>query len=88
MQNPTPDEMTKMIEAIFTKTDSFRTQHGLDAPADKVGFIELLRLVFNQDDQGKAIFQSMDDTIFEVLYDMYKSRQTNEARYEVDSAFD
>ena len=85
MQNPTPDDMNKMIEAIFAKTDSFRANHNLEPPADKVGFIELLRLVFEQDDQGSAIFQSMDDAIFDVLYDMYKSRQTSETRFEVDS---
>ena len=87
MQNPTPDDMNKIIEAIFAKTDSFRAANGLDAPADKIGFIELLRLVFEQDEQGKAIFQTMDEALFDVLYDIYKSRQTNEARYELNSDF-
>lgn len=86
MDNPTPDDMTKMIEAIFAKVDGFRVAHNLAPPADQVGFIELLRLVFEQDDQGKAIFQAMDDAVFNVLYDMYQSRQTNETSFEVDES--
>ena len=29
MQNPSPEQMRDMIEALFAKTDEFRAQHDL-----------------------------------------------------------
>jgi hypothetical protein len=73
-ENPTPEQMRDMIEAIFAKTDQFRASHDLDPPGDLVGFTELLRLVFGDDAAGQAIFASFDEQLLSALWDMYQKR--------------
>ena len=75
-QNPTPDQMQEMIEAIFAKADQLLSANDLPAPGDQAGFTELMRLVFDGDDAGQAIFASMDGALLELLFDMYRKRQT------------
>lgn len=72
--NPTPEQMRDMIEALFAKTDQFRAIHQLDPPGDLTGFTELLRLVFSDDDAGKAIFASFEDKLLAELWKMYQTR--------------
>ena len=74
IDNPTPEQMTNMIEAIFAKTDDLLNYNDLSPPGDLIGFIELLRLVFNDDDAGRAIFNSFDEKLLETLWEMYKKR--------------
>ena len=74
-QNPTPDQMQDMIEAIFAKADQLLTANDLQKPADQTGFNELMRLVFDGDEAGQAIFSSMDEALLELLFDMYNKRQ-------------
>ena len=78
MDNPTPDQMTEMIEAIFTRADQLLDTHGLDQPGDQIGFNELMRLVFEGDQAGQAIFASMDEALLAVLFDMYQKRQISD----------
>ena len=52
-QNPSPEQIRDMIEALFAKTDEFRAQHNLDPPGDLTGFTELLRLIFSDDAAGQ-----------------------------------
>ena len=61
IDNPTPEQMTNMIQAIFAKTDDLLNKNDLPPPGDLMGFTELLRLVFNDDDAGRAIFNSFDE---------------------------
>ena len=74
IDNPTPEQMTNMIQAIFAKTDDLLNKNNLPPPGDLMGFTELLRLVFNDDDAGRAIFNSFDEKILETLWEMYKKR--------------
>ena len=74
IDNPTPEQMTNMIQAIFAKTDDLLNQNNLPSPGDLMGFTELLRLVFNDDDAGRAIFNSFDEKLLETLWEMYKKR--------------
>ena len=74
MQNPSPEQMRDMIEALFTKTDEFRAKHDLDPPGDLTGFTELLRLIFSDDAAGQAIFASFDEELLTTLWDMYQKR--------------
>ena len=74
IDNPTPEQMTKMIEAIFAKTDDLLNNNDLSPPADLLGFTELLRLVFDDDNAGRAIFNSFDKKLLETLWEMYKKR--------------
>ena len=75
MDNPTPDQMTEMIDAIFARADQLLETHDLDQPGDQIGFNELMRLVFEGDQAGQAIFASMDEALLAVLFDMYQKRQ-------------
>ena len=74
IDNPTPEQMTNMIQAIFAKTDGLLNKNDLSPPGDLMGFTELLRLVFNDDDAGRAIFNSFDEKLLETLWEMYKKR--------------
>ena len=74
IDNPTPEEMTNMIQAIFAKTDDLLNKNNLPPPGDLMDFTELLRLVFNDDDAGRAIFNSFDEKLLETLWEMYKKR--------------
>ena len=74
IDNPTPEQMTNMIEAIFAKTNDLLNYNALSPPGDLIGFTELLRLVFNEDDAGRAIFNSFDEKLLETLWEMYKIR--------------
>ena len=74
IDNPTPEQMTNMIQAIFAKTDDLLNKNDLPPPGDPMGFTELLRLVFNDDDAGRAIFNSFDEKLLETLWEMYKKR--------------
>lgn len=74
IDNPTPEQMTNMIQAIFAKTDDLLNKNDLPPPGDQMGFTELLRLVFNDDDAGRAIFNSFDEKLLETLWEMYKKR--------------
>ncbi|MGC6530276.1 MAG: hypothetical protein ACON4G_04575 [Candidatus Puniceispirillaceae bacterium] len=75
MHNPTADELNQMIEAIFVKADALLASHDLDPPGDQIGFTELLRLTFQADTQGQAIFASMDDELLSVLFQLYDERR-------------
>ena len=74
IDNPTPEQMTNMIQAIFAKTDDLLNKNKLPPPGDMMGFTELLRLVFDDDDAGRAIFNSFDEKLLETLWEMYKKR--------------
>ena len=74
IDNPTPEQMTNMIQAIFAKTDDLLNNNDLPPPGDLMGFTELLRLVFNDDDAGRAIFNSFDEKLLKTLWEMYKKR--------------
>jgi len=74
MENPSPEQMTAMIEAIFDKTDSLLQAHDLDPPGDLTGFTELLRLVFDDDTAGRAIFTSLDEKLLKTLWEIYQKR--------------
>ena len=74
IDNPNPEQMTNMIQAIFAKTDDLLNKNDLLPPGDLMGFTELLRLVFNDDDAGRAIFNSFDEKLLETLWEMYKKR--------------
>lgn len=77
MDNPTPDQMTEMIDAIFARADQLLDTHDLDKPGDQTGFNELMRLVFEGDPAGQAIFAGMDDALLAVLFDMYQKRHAS-----------
>ena len=74
MENPTPDQMTAMIEAIFEKADSLLQANDLDPPGDLIGFTELLRLVFDDDEAGRAIFTSFDEKLLKTLWEIHQKR--------------
>ena len=76
MENPTPEQMTAMIEAIFDKADSLLQTHDLAPPGDLTGFTELLRLVFDDDDAGRIIFTSFDDKLLKTLWEIYQKRSS------------
>lgn len=78
IDNPTPEQMTDMIEAIFAKTDDLLNNNDLSPPGDLIGFTELLKLVFDDDNAGRAIFNSFDEKLLETLWEMYKKRPENE----------
>lgn len=75
MSNPSPDEVTHMIDAIFKRADKLRSDHDLDPPGDLIGFTELLRLTFDRDEAGQQIFASMDEELLSVLYQLYEERR-------------
>ena len=54
--------------------DSLLTAHDLDPPGDFTGFSELLRLVFDDDDAGRAIFASFDEKLLKTLWEIYQKR--------------
>ena len=74
IDNPSPEQMTAMIEALFNKADKLLETHDLPPPGDLIGFSELLRLVFDDDDAGRAIFASFDEKLFGILWEIYKKR--------------
>ena len=78
INNPTPEQMTDMIEAIFAKTDDLLNNNDLSPPGDLIGFTELLKLVFADDNAGRAIFNSFDEKLLETLWEMYRKRPKNE----------
>lgn len=75
MDNPTPHDLDHMIEAIFVKCDKLLSDHELDPPGNQIGFNELMRLTFEQDEAGRAIFATMDDELLETLYKLYEGRR-------------
>ena len=75
MENPTPHDLDHMIEAIFVKCDKLLSNHELDPPGNQIGFNELMRLTFEQDEAGRAIFATMDDELLETLYKLYEGRR-------------
>lgn len=75
MENPTPHDLDHMIEAIFVRCDKLLSDHELDPPGNQIGFNELIRLTFEQDEQGRAIFATMDDELLETLYKLYEGRR-------------
>lgn len=75
MENPSPQQLDQMIEAIFVKCDRLREEHGLDYPGNLIGFTELLRLTFDSDAQGRAIFETMDEELLQTLYQLYDERR-------------
>jgi len=74
MTDPSPEQLSDMIEAIFSRSDQLLAHHQLDRPADKTGFKELLRLTFYEDAAGQQIFGAMDETLLDVLWQMYQKR--------------
>lgn len=78
MNDPTPEQMSQMIEAIFGRAEKLLAYHQLDRPADKTGFIELLRLTFDDDEAGAGIFASMDDELLDILWQLYQKRLLSE----------
>jgi len=74
MHNPSPEQMTAMIEAIFDKADSLLKANDLDPPGNLTGFTELLRLVFDDDEAGQAIFASFDQKLLKTLWEIYQKR--------------
>ena len=74
MTDPSPEQLSDMIEAIFSRSDQLLAHHQLDRPADKTGFKELLRLTFDEDATGQQIFGAMDETLLDVLWQMYQKR--------------
>ncbi|MGC6518169.1 MAG: hypothetical protein ACON49_09135 [Candidatus Puniceispirillaceae bacterium] len=72
---PTPHELDHMIEAIFVKCDLLLAANELDPPGNLTGFTELLRLTFDKDEQGRAIFASMDEELLTTLYGLYEDRR-------------
>jgi len=75
MENPTPHDLDHMIEAIFVKCDKLLSDNELDPPGNQIGFNELMRLTFEQDEAGRAIFATMDDELLETLYKLYEGRR-------------
>lgn len=82
MDNPNPEQLDQMIEAIFTRCDALREAHDLDYPGNVIGFTELVRLTFEADDQGKAIFAAMDDELLATLFKLYDERRITKAKQE------
>lgn len=74
MDNPSPEQMTAIIEAIFDKADSLLKANDLAPPGNLTGFTELLRLVFDDDEAGQAIFASFDQKLLKTLWEMYQKR--------------
>tara|TARA_B100000900_G_C20221144_1_gene569871 strand:+ start:86 stop:349 length:264 start_codon:yes stop_codon:yes gene_type:complete len=85
MDNPSPKQMTAMIEAIFAKTDGLLDSHDLPRPGDLTGFTELLRLVFEDDDAGRAIFSSFDEKLLKTLWEIYQQRTSGQSDHVNDS---
>ena len=75
MINPTPHDLDHMIEAIFVKCDKLLDEYDLDAPGNLIGFTELLRLTFDEDEAGRTIFATMDEALCETLYKLYEGRR-------------
>ena len=80
MENPSPDELTHMIEAIFVRADKLLADNDLDPPGNVTGFTELLRHVFGTDENGMKIFATMDDELLTVLYQLYEDRRKNSTK--------
>ena len=75
MENPSPDQLDQMIEAIFVRLDKLRDDHELDYPGNVIGFTELMRLTFEGDEQGRAIFATMDEELLTTLFKLYDDRR-------------
>ena len=84
MDNPSPHQLDHMIEAIFVKCDKLLSDHDLDAPGNLIGFTELMRLTFEQDEAGSAIFATMDEELLETLYKLYEGRRRAKAEQEAE----
>ena len=82
MENPSPGELDQMIEAIFVRCDKLREDHDLDYPGNVIGFTELLRLTFDGDAQGRAIFATMDEELLTTLYRLYDERRIKQQQGE------
>lgn len=74
MDNPSPEQMRTMIAAIHNKADAFLKAHDLPPPEDFKAFRELLRLIFDEDEAGRAIFARFDQKLLETLWEMYPGR--------------
>ena len=79
MDNPSPEQLDQMIEAIFARCDALREAHDLDYPGNVIGFTELIRLTFDQDEQGRAIFATMDEELLNTLFQLYDDRRKNKS---------
>lgn len=75
MENPSPDQLDQMIEAIFVRCDKLREDNDLDYPGNLIGFTELVRLTFAGDAQGRAIFETMDEELLDTLFKLYDERR-------------
>ena len=80
MENPNPDQLDQMIEAIFIQCDTLLEIHGLDYPGNLTGFTELVRLTFDRDEQGRAIFATMDEELLGTLFKLYDERRIKKAQ--------
>lgn len=80
MDNPNPEQLDHMIEAIFAACDQLLERHDLDHPGNLTGFTELVRLTFDADAQGKAIFATMDEELLGTLYKLYDERRIKKAQ--------
>lgn len=85
MDNPNPEQLDQMIEAIFARCDALREAHDLDYPGNVIGFTELVRLTFEADSQGKAIFAAMDEALLETLFKLYDERRIAKSKQEASS---
>lgn len=79
MDNPNPQQLDQMIEAIFAACDQLLERHDLGHPANVTGFTELVRLTFDSDEQGKAIFATMDEELLATLFKLYDERRIKQA---------
>ena len=80
MENPNPEQLDQMIKAIFTQCDALLETHGLDYPGNVIGFTELVRLTFDTDEQGRAIFATMDEELLATLFKLYDERRVKKAQ--------
>lgn len=80
MENPNPEQLDQMIEAIFTQCDKLLETHELDYPGNLTGFTELVRLTFDTDEQGRAIFATMDEELLATLFQLYDERRIKKAQ--------
>lgn len=85
MENPNKDQLDQMIEAIFVSCDKLLVANALDYPGNVTGFTELVRLTFDADETGRAIFASMDDELFETLFALYDERRIKTAKQGSDN---
>lgn len=85
MENPSPQDLDHMIEAIFARCDALREAHDLDYPGNVIGFTELIRLTFGKDEEGRAIFATMDEELLTTLFQLYDDRRKNKAKQETQA---